>query len=265
MAHYGTLQDFRFSDTEAAADDIRGSKLYGRGDEKLGKIDDVIFDHSTGTISYVVVDTGGWLSSKKFIVPAHRLSSSAEHEDDFRVDLTKEQIESFPPYEESDVNDEDRWTDYERRYRSKWETSPVMHRAETDRNITPTTAQMTQGTGATGPMIGESPGRESSLNAAGVGRERSADRSAGQREGTGAFSSGTSTESSETAQSGVNRSVTPIRTDTSLDIEPSGPGRRWSAFEDKLRQRRSEIVAGCTVCGTQPSSERRIDRERKAG
>jgi uncharacterized protein YrrD len=42
--------------------DIRGSKLYGLNDEKLGKIDDVIFDHGTGEIRYVVVDTGGWLS-----------------------------------------------------------------------------------------------------------------------------------------------------------------------------------------------------------
>ncbi len=263
MAHYGTLQDFRFSDT--AADDIRGSKIYGRDDAKLGKIDDVIFDHSTGTINYVVVDTGGWLSSKKFIVPADRLSGSVEHEDDFQVDLTKQQIESFPPYEESDLKDEERWTDYERRYRSKWEAGPVMHRAETDRNVTPTTAQMTQGTGATVPMIGETPRRDSSLNAAGVGSDRSTETGAEGREGTGAFSSGTSTASSETAQSGVNRSVTPIRADTRLDIEPSGPGRRWSAFEDKLRQRRSEIVAGCTVCGTQPSSERLSERERKAG
>jgi sporulation protein YlmC with PRC-barrel domain len=106
MPHYGTLQDYRF--TDADADDIRGSKIYGRDDEKLGKVDDVIFDHATGAIRYVVVDTGGWLSSKKFIVPADRLRPSVEHEDAYRVDLSKEQIESFPPYDESDVKDEDK-------------------------------------------------------------------------------------------------------------------------------------------------------------
>ena len=72
-----------------------GSKLYGLNDEKLGKIDDVIFDHFTGVISYVVVDTGGWLSTKKFIVPADRLRASAEHKDDFAADLTKAQVEAF--------------------------------------------------------------------------------------------------------------------------------------------------------------------------
>ena len=43
MAHYGMLREYRFTDT---ADDIRGSKLYGLKEEKLGKIDDVIFDPS---------------------------------------------------------------------------------------------------------------------------------------------------------------------------------------------------------------------------
>ena len=93
MAHYGTLKDARVTD---AADDIRGSHLYGLNDEKLGKIDDVIFDHSTGNIRYVVVETGGWLSTKKFLVPAEGLRASAKHENDFEANLDKRQVESFP-------------------------------------------------------------------------------------------------------------------------------------------------------------------------
>jgi len=49
MAKHGLLGNYRFTD---AAEDIRGSKLYGLNDEKLGKIDDVIFDHFTGLIHY---------------------------------------------------------------------------------------------------------------------------------------------------------------------------------------------------------------------
>src|SRR5579864_7753561 len=103
MAHYGLLRNYRFAES---TDDIRGTTLYGRNDEKLGKIDDVIFDHSTGNVRYVVVDTGGWLKSKKFIVPADRLTVSSEHEKDFAAPLTKEQIETFPPYDESDLESE---------------------------------------------------------------------------------------------------------------------------------------------------------------
>src|SRR5437016_13027462 len=128
MAHYGTLRDYHFVDNESAADDIRGSKVYSLNNEKLGKIDDVIFDHSTGEIRYVVIDTGGWLSSKQFIVPPDRLRPSNKHEDDFEVDASKQQIESFPPYNEKDVASEDRWKDYEDRYKKAWHDGPVQHR-----------------------------------------------------------------------------------------------------------------------------------------
>ena len=96
MARYGTLGDYRFTDTQEAAIDIRGSKVYGPKDQELGKIDDVVFDEATGAIVFVVVDTGGWLSSNKFIVPPQEVRPSLQHENDFLVDLTKEQIESFP-------------------------------------------------------------------------------------------------------------------------------------------------------------------------
>ena len=141
MARYGTLGDYRFSNTQEAALDIRGSKVYGPSDQKLGEIDDVIFDEATGAITFVVVDTGGWLSSKRFIVPPTEIRPSLQHQDDFLVDLTKEQIESFPLYDRADLSSEEKWADYERRYRSKWVENPVMHRAATDRNITPTTKQ----------------------------------------------------------------------------------------------------------------------------
>ena len=106
MAHYGILRDTQFAD---ATEDIRGSHLYGLDDEKLGKIDDVIFDHSSGVIRYIVVDTGGWLSTKRFIVPADRLRASAKHNDDFEVPLDKQQVENFPPYQDSDLDSESKW------------------------------------------------------------------------------------------------------------------------------------------------------------
>jgi PRC-barrel domain len=233
MGHYGTLRDYRFVQSGADADDVRGSKLYGLNNEKLGKIDDVIFDHGTGEIRYVVADTGGWLSSKKFIVPADRIRASVQHQDDFMVDLNQHQIEAFPAYNEKDVESEEKWVDYERRYRSKWETGPVMHRAETDRNITPTTAQMTEGTGATGTLTG-SPG---SIAPA----------------------------SSQPAGTRAERIVPPTADDVTISSGAAGIGARWDTFQSRLRQRRKEITMSCTTCSVGPASERQsADRERKA-
>ena len=203
MAHSGMLRDYRFSN---AAEDIRGSKLYGVNDEKLGKIDDVIFDYSTGLIRYIVVDTGGWLSTKKFVVPADRLRASAEHKDDFAVDLTKEQVEAFPPYNEADLESDEQWVDYEGRYRSKWEANPVMHRAETNRNITPTTQQM--------------PGNSPSARAA-------ADLSAAEETDTDALTAGGFAASTDTVE---------------ISQSANGIGPRWDTFQDRLRERRKEVI-----------------------
>ena len=212
MANYGMLRNYRFTDT---AEDIRGSKLYGLNDEKLGKIDDVIFDHSSGLIRYVVVDTGGWLTTKQFIVPADRLRASAEHDNDFAVDLTKQQVENFPPYKETDLESDEQWSDYEGRYRSKWETSPVMHRKETDRNITPTTQQM--------------PGNSPSSRAAG---SPSADVT------TPANNETADIEDTEFIEPGYAAGTSTVE----IDNTAVGIGPRWDTFQDRLRERRKEVI-----------------------
>ncbi|MGB8988690.1 MAG: PRC-barrel domain-containing protein [Candidatus Sulfotelmatobacter sp.] len=211
MANYGMLRNYRFTDT---TEDIRGAKLYGSNDEKLGKIDDVIFDHSEGTIRYVVVDTGGWLSTKKFIVPAERLRASTKHDNDFVVNLTKAQVESFPPYQETDLESDEQWSDYEGKYRSKWDADPVMHREGTDRNITPTTQQM--------------PGNSPSARAAGA-----PDAAGAARSGAGEI------EDTEFIEPGYAASTDTVEIDTSA----VGIGPRWDTFQDRLRERRKEVAS----------------------
>ncbi len=152
MSHYGLLRDYRFEDLNTE-DDIRGAAIYGRNDEKLGKIDDVIFDHSTGGIKYVVVDAGGWFSSKKFLVPSHRLHSSADHNGDFTVNVDKQQIESFPRYSESDLHSDEKWRDYEKQFDQAWHAGPVQHREGSARDITPTPDEMPAQTGSIGSQL----------------------------------------------------------------------------------------------------------------
>ncbi len=211
MANFGMLRDYRFTDS---AEDIRGSKLYGLDDEKLGKIDDVIFDYATGLIRYVVVDTGGWLSTKKFIVPANRLRASDKHNDDFEVSLTKAQVESFPPYHEQDLESDEQWSNYEGQYRSKWEADPVMHRAGTDRNITPTTQQMEGNLNSEIASGSVDAARRKLANAA-----NRADAEPVDIEDTDfiepGFAAGTST--------------------VEIDNSAVGIGGRWDTFQDRLR------------------------------
>lgn len=117
---YTTLRDYRF---DKDIDDIRGSSVYGPGDEKLGKIDDVIFDSDNGQIRYLVIDTGGWLSSRRFLVPPEEVQPSATHDSDFAVNMTKAQIERFPALDEKVLEDKQKFEDYDKSYRSSWTTT----------------------------------------------------------------------------------------------------------------------------------------------
>jgi sporulation protein YlmC with PRC-barrel domain len=151
MALYANMRDYRFSNN---VDDIRGSELYGSDNEKLGTIDDVIFDNATGDVRYLVVDTGGWLSSKKFLVPARQVMTAAEGEDrGYRVALTQHQIERFPEYKEEAIDRDEDWNDYERRYHDAYKLSDsgdVLHREGTTNIITPAPDEMPAASGTSG-------------------------------------------------------------------------------------------------------------------
>lgn len=223
MSHYALLGEYRFGN---AAEDVRGAALYGVGDEKLGKIQDVIFDHSSGDIGYVVVDTGGWLTTEEFVVPVEHLRPSGQHEGDFLCDLTKQQVESFPAYNEKDLSTHEQWEDYQHRYRAKWETGPVMHRKETDRNVTPTTLQME---GNRNSAVAS--GNESELRPRAVDADRA---------------------SLAAADAPTGRVVPAGMDSVVISNSASGIGDRWDTFQARLRQRRKEAAAGCTTCSAGP-------------
>lgn len=230
MAHYGTLRGHDLSSANANnADDIRGASVYGVGDKKLGKIDDVIFDHSTGHIHYVVVDTGGWLSSKKFIVPPQQLRPSSEHKDDFAISLSKEQIEKFPPYDESTLDTEGKWRDYESRYQASWVGGSVQHRQGSDHNVTPTAAEMPAQRGSIGSQLSKD----------------------------------------EVANVTPDRIIPAGSDEVVINNTAVGIGGRWSNFEDRLRERRRDITSQCETCRAESlpgtASERERDSLRRAG
>ena len=229
MAHYGTLRDSILDSQAETASDIRGATVYGLGDKKLGKIDDVIFDHTTGNIHYVVVDTGGWLSGKKFIVPPQQLRASSEHKDDFAINLTKEQIQQFPPYDDATVASEGKWRDYESRYQESWVSGAVQHRKGSDHNVTPTAAEMPPEPGSIGSQI--SPEENARLTA--------------------------------------ERIIPAGDDEVVINNSAVGIGGRWSNFEDRLRQRRRDITSQCETCRADSApgtaSDRERDELRKAG
>jgi sporulation protein YlmC with PRC-barrel domain len=229
MPHYGTLRDIGAS---GDIDEIRGTTVYGLEDEKIGKIDDVIVDHDSGDVRYAVVDSGGWLKSHKFLVPADRISPRGDKDDEFVVPVTKQQIEAFPPYDESLLKSEGDWATFDADYKKGWHDAPVQHQHGSDRNITPA-----------GPVAGAG-GAQREITGADVTPQRLADK----------FSDAT--------PGGQRTTLRPAGTAARAEEASAGTASlapRWSNFRQRVRNDWSTSRKQCGRCaGTGSEIERNV-------
>jgi sporulation protein YlmC with PRC-barrel domain len=252
MPHLGTLREYRF---QGETDDIRGAKVHGPDNKVLGDIDDVIFDHETGAIRYAVIDTGGWLKSKKFIVPADRIQQFKINSDEFYVDLTKDQIEMFPEYDEKLHDNPEQWKDYEDRYRNSWTTEGgVLHREVGPNTITPNPDELP-------PVSGDVRGDFTPERLSSTFTDTAPEASKLRMRPAGTAARAEDTRLPGTAQ---NRERAGWEQDKAAnresDREFAGEGvrqvenQRWRAFEENLRRNRVDITASCHACG--PAKDR---------
>ena len=245
MAHYGLLRDYRFSDD---VDDVRGAALYGADDEKIGKIDDVIFDHASGTIQYAIVDAGGWLSTKKFLVPANRIRPSSKNEKDFSTDMTKDQIKSLPEYDEKSVGNDKDWDSYQKNYREAIETGPIMHKEGSTHIITPEPDEL-PATGGRSGVVDDSAYEPERL----VGKFPEAEASSSKIRLRPSGIAGRAEDSSTPGVSSQADIPTRLEEEGLNRRQPTSVGTqqgRWNSFEDHLRRNRADIIASCRTCGT---------------
>lgn len=68
----------------------------GATDGEIGKVKDFLFDNTTWTIRYLVIETGGWLLGKRVLLSPEALQATSEEDKVFNVNLTKEQVEHSP-------------------------------------------------------------------------------------------------------------------------------------------------------------------------
>lgn len=261
MAHYGMLRDYRFSDD---VDDIRGASLYGANDDKLGKIDDVIFDHAMGTIQYAVVDTGGWLSTKKFLVPANRIHPFGKDEKDFAIDATQKQIESLPPYDEKMTETATDWDQYDKKHREAWVSGAVMHKEGSTHMISPQPSEMPAGSG-TGVddsaympdrLVEKFPEAEADPSKLRMRPSGAAARAEDTRFPGVSEAADKPTLAAEEAEDRAVANPVQAQRDHLTDpdevyVAERARHGRLSAFEEHLRRNRMDITAKCGSCGTE--------------
>jgi len=91
----------RYVDADDIADatlELDGMKVRNEAGEKLGEVDGLIVDATSGRTYYVVVDAGGWFKSKNLLMPIGQLHLDADR-DALVVNLTKERINNFPGFD----------------------------------------------------------------------------------------------------------------------------------------------------------------------
>jgi sporulation protein YlmC with PRC-barrel domain len=230
MAHYGSLETQPVSDEVR---DIRGTTVSGSDAKKLGTVSDVIFNHDTMEISYLVVDSGGWLEGGTFLLPADRISVDENHEDGLATGTTRKQIEEAPQYDEKSLRFDREWKKYEQEFKKYWDEEPVMHLKGSDRIITPPEEPTPSEVSSAAQDRHASGGRP--INAAELFPERMTNVFSDPAPGGGKVTlRPRSVARAEDAASGVTL------------LKP----RWWEAFENYLRLNKDDIQARCSQCSS---------------
>ena len=122
MSQLVRLQDIQATHRDLIGDDYydpTGKTAYGVDEDKIGKIDGALVEDTTGRIRYLIVDAGGWFSSKEVLVPAGLARIVGD--DVFFDSLTKAQVEAMEPYDH----------DYQYSYKEQYENDRKAFVAET--------------------------------------------------------------------------------------------------------------------------------------
>ena len=112
MSQLIRLQDIQATHRDLIGDDYydpTGKTAYGVNEDKIGKIDGALVEDTTGRIRYLIVDAGGWFSSKEVLVPAGLARIVGD--DVFFDSLTKSQVEAMEVYDH----------DYQYSYKDQYE------------------------------------------------------------------------------------------------------------------------------------------------
>jgi hypothetical protein len=83
-----------------SASSIKGHAIAAR-DGTIGSIVDFLFDDASWHVRWAVVETGGWLSGRKVLLPTSVLGVPDQEKRMFPVELTRQQVKDSP-----DIDDE---------------------------------------------------------------------------------------------------------------------------------------------------------------
>ncbi|MGB3296689.1 MAG: DUF2382 domain-containing protein [Phormidesmis sp.] len=96
-----TYPDYRNTFSDNSLSHLDDYSVYVDADNKVGSVEDGLFDDTTGQFRYLIVDTGPWIFGKKVLLPIGRAEFDNSKERVYVSGLTKQQVEDLPEYDGS--------------------------------------------------------------------------------------------------------------------------------------------------------------------
>lgn len=103
-------------DLDDSVVDFDGLDVRGTDDNKLGEVDGFLVEPGSGRVLYTVVDSGGWFTSRRFLVPIGHAIVDREASA-LRVDVSRDRLRDYPGFDEGRFRDfsDDELRAYEQR------------------------------------------------------------------------------------------------------------------------------------------------------
>ena len=102
-----TYPDYRNTFSDDSLSHLDDYSVYVDQDNKVGSVEDGLFDDTTGRFRYLIVDTGAWIFGKKVLLPIGKAEFDTNDRRVYVRGLTKEQVENLPEYDRSKAVDYD--------------------------------------------------------------------------------------------------------------------------------------------------------------
>jgi uncharacterized protein (TIGR02271 family) len=100
-----TYPDYRETFSDNSLGHIDDYTVYTEEGDKVGSVEDGLFDDTTGQFRYLVIDTGSWIFGKKVLLPIGRAQFDNNQQRVNVRGLTKKQVEDLPEYDRNKTVD----------------------------------------------------------------------------------------------------------------------------------------------------------------
>jgi len=97
-AYSSRLRYLDADDIDDSAINFDGLDVRGADGHKLGDLDGFIVDSTAGRVYYAVVDSGGWFTSRRFLLPIGHAQLDADRRA-MNVDVTRDALKRYPEFD----------------------------------------------------------------------------------------------------------------------------------------------------------------------